>query len=291
MICHPALADYLSQCQRILSQNHKGIPDALQLTRNGMEQLKAFVAAPSEAGWELMTDFAIFRPLQLLMEKRRVSHADLQEAMNNWRTGSGMKPIDNNANGDWIYNDHASLTQDFISYISNEDALINAKEQAGIAGRLGDSNEEVSGSDFKERWRRFLACMNVYQFNSAFSFWTTTEANHDEVPEILFAGKFKMSEAWENVFEDTISSLKPIVEALAKSDLPVPTVEFVNESIEDDAFAEMAWNLPNIKVAVLAGDQTDFANLWQNQGWKVILPSDIEAKGIEWMINEIKKNI
>ena len=288
MICHPTLADYLLQCQRKLSQNHKGIPDAFQLTRNGMEQLKAFVAIPNESGWKLMTDFAIFRPLQLLMEKRKVNHGELQEAISGWRKGGGMKPIDHSPNGEWIYNDHASLTTDFIAYISNEDALINAKEQVSIAGRLGDSDEEVSGSDFKERWRRFLACMNIYQFNNAFSFWTTTEAINNEVDEILFAAKFEMSESWKNVFEDTIPSLKPIVEILAKSDIPVPTVEYINESIDDDAFAEMAWDLPSKKVAILAGDQIDFANLWQKQGWKVILPSDIEAKGIEWMINEIR---
>jgi len=291
MICHSKLAGFLSECYQVLSQKHKGIPDASKIVSNCMEQLKAFVAAPGETGWKLMSEFAIFRPLQSLMEIRRANHFDLQEAISSWRKGGGMKSLENSANGKWIFNDRASMTKDFIAYISTEDALINAKEQASIVGRLGDSDEEVSGSDFKERWRRFLACMNVYQFNNAFNFWTTTEAIKDEVPEILFTGKFEMSVAWKNVFEDTISSLRPIVDVLAKSDLPLPTVEFVNESIEDDAFAEMAWDLPNIKVAVLAGDQTDFASLWQNQGWKVILPSDIEAKGIEWMINEIKKNI
>lgn len=291
MLCHPMLADYLLQCQRKLSQNHQGIPDALQLTRNGMEQLKAFVAAPSKTGWKLMADFAVFRPLQMLMEKRKVSHKDLQEGMERWRVGTGMKAIADNPNGDWIYNDHATLTADFIAYISTEDALINAKEQTGISGRLGNSEEEVSGSDYKERWRRFLACMNVYQFNNAFNFWTTSEAINGVAPEILFTGKFEMSDAWEKVLNDTIPSLKPIAEILAKSDLPVPSVEFVNEGIDDDAFAEMAWDLPNTKICFLAGDQTDFANLWQNQGWKVILPSDIKAKGVEWMITELKTKI
>lgn len=291
MICHPFLSDYLLQCRQKLSQNHKGIPEVLLLTRNGMEQLKAFVTAPSETGWKLMADFAIFRPLQLLMEKRKASHSYLQEGMNRWRVGSGMKQMENNPDGNWIYNDRATLTHDFIAYISNEDALINAKEQAGIAGRLGDSDEEVSGSDFKERWRRFLACMNVYQFNDAFNFWTTTEAVNNEAPEIFFTGKVEMSDAWKKVFDDTIPSLKPIIEILSKSELPLPAVELINESIDDDAFAEMAWDLPNIKIAVLAGDQSGFAQLWQKQGWKVLLPSDIEAKGVEWMINEIRKNI
>ena len=290
MICHPGLSDYLVKCEKILSQNHKGIPEARLLTRNGMEQLKAFIMAPSQIGWKLMADFALFFPLQRLMEKRRVSHLDLQAEMNLWRVGGGMKQIENIPDGDWIYNDHATLNQDFIAYISNEDALINAKEKAGIAGRLGDSDGELSGSDFKERWRRFLACMNVFQFNSAFDFWTTTEASKDEAPEIVFTGKSEINSAWKDILDNAIPSLRPVVEILSRSDLPVPVVEFINVEIDDDAFAEMAWELPNAKVAILAGDQSGFTTLWQKQGWKVVLPEDIEAKGVEWLINEIKKS-
>ena len=148
---------------------------------------------------------------------------------------------------------------------------------------------EVTGSDFKERWRRFLACVNVWQFNGSFRFWTTSEAAGDEVEEIRFEGNRAMSQEWNSVLVDTIRSLKPLVEALAKTDIPIPSVEHVNEDIDDDAFAEMAWDFQSKKVAVLAGDQIHFATEWQKQGWKTILPSDIEAKGIEWTANQIRK--
>ncbi len=286
MACHPKLVEYLDKCRRILSEKkHKGIPDAFGFSRNGMEQLKTFVSTPDENGWKLMAEFALFWPLQMLAEKQRANHDDLQEAIGVWRKGGGMKPIEYSPDGDWIYNERASLTKDFIAYVSTEDALVNAKEQVGVVGRLGDAEEETTGSDFKERWRRFLACMNVYQFNGSFRFWTSSEAVEDDAGEIRFEGKFTMGEEWKSVFEDTIKSLRPLVEALAKTEIPIPWVEYVNEAIEDDAFAELAWEFQEKKIAILAGDQIHFASAWQNQGWKTILPSDIEAKGICWSIS------
>jgi DEAD/DEAH box helicase domain-containing protein len=290
MVCHPALVDFLTQCEVKLSQRRKDIPNAGKLTGNGMEQLKAYLAAPSDASWKMMVEFAVFRPLQLLMEKRKTAHDDLQAGVNRWRTGGGMGNIPHKADGEWIYNDRASLTQDVLAYIAAEDAVVNAKEGVGIAARLGDSDEEVSGSDFKERWRRFLACLNLFQFHPSFLFWTSGEALRGEAPDLVFDGKFKMSEAWKRVLDDAIPSLKPVVEALAKSEVPVPEVEYVNDAIDDDAFAELAWASPDLRIAILAGDQADFASEWQNGGWRVILPSDIEARGVDWVVGEILKN-
>ena len=290
MVCHPQLAGYLLKYQKSLSQKYKnGIPHAQRFVGNGMQQLKAYLEAPSDIGWKLIADYIVFHPLLLLAEKRKVKHSMLQPAFEQWRKGSAMASIPNDANGEWVYNDRASLTQDFIAYISAENAIIHAKDQTGIIGRLGDSDQEVSGSDFKERWRRFLACINVFQFTDAFSFWTSSEAIDGVAPEIVFEGKTEMPEEWKFVYEETISSLKLVVEMLAKEGIPAPEVECVNEDIDDDVFAELAWKGTNGKVAVLAGDQQGFADLWQNQGWKVILPPEIEVKGTGWLIGEIKK--
>jgi DEAD/DEAH box helicase domain-containing protein len=290
MVCYPQLAGYLAKYQQSLSQKYKDdIPHAHQFVGNGMQQLKAYLTAPNAIGWKLIADYIVFHPLLLLADQRKVKHSALQPAFEQWRQGSAMPSIPNDENGEWVYNDRASLTQDIITYITAENAIIHAKEQAGIIGRLGDSDQEVSGSDFKERWRRFLACINAFQFTNTFNFWTSSEATEGAAPEIVFEGKFEMSGDWKLVFEETISRLRPVVETLAKEDLPVPKVEYMNDDIEDDAFAEMAWEGPSGRVAILAGDQQGFANLWQNQGWKVILPDEIEVKGTNWLISEIKK--
>ncbi len=290
MVCHPQLAGYLLKYQQSLSQKYKDeIPHARRFVGNGMQQLQAFIEAPSEIGWKMVADYIVFHPLLLLADKRKVKHSALQSAFEQWRQGSAMTSIPNDENGEWVYNDRASLTQDFIAYITSENAIIHAKDQTGIIGRLGDSDQEVPGSDFKERWRRFLACINAFQFTNAFSFWTSTEAVDGVAPEIVFEGKAEMSAAWKRVSEETISSLRPVVEILAKEGLPAPEVEYINEEIDDDAFAELAWQGAKCKIAVLAGDQQGFAELWQNQGWKVILPDEIEVKGAGWLIGEVKK--
>ena len=62
-------------------------------------------------------------------------------------------------------------------------------------------------------------------------------------------------------------------------------------SIDDDAFAELAWVGLSPPVAVLSGDQVDFASAWQQLGWKVIVPDDLQAKGTHWLIDVISKSV
>jgi len=130
--------------------------------------------------------------------------------------------------------------------------------------------------------------VNFYQFIDGFIFFTTSEAENGEAPEITIAGKKEMAKEWKEVWEDTLTSLKPVVEKLAFADLPVPFVEYFDENIDEDAFAELAWHFPNRKIAVLAGDQVLLADLWRQKEWTVILPEDIENNGVEWLANQIK---
>jgi DEAD/DEAH box helicase domain-containing protein len=82
---------------------------------------------------------------------------------------------------------------------------------------------------------------------------------------------------------------------LAAAALPLPAalpkVEYFNEKIDDDAFAEMAWPACSPPIAVLAGDQIDFASAWQQQGWKIMTPDDLQAKGIAYLIDLIATGI
>ena len=71
----------------------------------------------------------------------------------------------------------------------------------------------------------------------------------------------------------------------------IPQVEYFNEHIDDDAFAELAWPDCSPPVALLAGDQSDFAPEWQRQGWKVVTPDDLQAKGIIHLIDLLGKGI
>ena len=90
-------------------------------------------------------------------------------------------------------------------------------------------------------------------------------------------------------------TLRPYVVELAAAGLPlpaaIPKVEYFNEQIDDDAFAELAWPDCSPPVALLAGDQADFAPEWQGQGWKIVTPDDLQAKGIAHLNDLLAKGI
>ena len=92
----------------------------------------------------------------------------------------------------------------------------------------------------------------------------------------------------------TTQLLRPYVQELATAGLPIPDaipeVEHFSEHIEDDAFAELAWpRMQARRLAVLAGDQVDFAAQWQKDGWKVVTPDELQAMGISYLIDELTK--
>jgi DEAD/DEAH box helicase domain-containing protein len=69
----------------------------------------------------------------------------------------------------------------------------------------------------------------------------------------------------------------------------MPVVEYFNEEMEDDAFAELAWPEQQPPVAILAGDQMTFQTKWQQQGWKIVTADDLQAKGIGYLLDQFAK--
>ena len=287
MVCHQPVASTLVE---YASKAKMTLPNARLIVRNGMEQLKAFIQKPVADGWKTLANFAGFWPLQLLYAKRKVLLSDLQPALTSWRKGDAMTALGHVEEGDWVYNDKASLNQDVVTYISVEDVLSHRLTNTFILGRLGDGETEVTGSDFKERWRRFLTCVNLYQFSEYFRFWAISEVEEGTAPEIAAAVQEGLSSVWQEVMDETIAALRPYVSVLALAGVSAPVVEHYNDSIDDDAFAELAWPECKPPVAVLSGDQSDFAGKWQKLGWKVIVLEELQVKGSSWLVEIIKKS-
>jgi DEAD/DEAH box helicase domain-containing protein len=195
-----------------------------------------------------------------------------------------MPTLSHTTGGDWVYNDKASLNQDVVTYIPVTGGSGNHQAQIVILGRLDDREAQVAGSDFRECWRRFLACMNLYQFCDRFTMWTTSEARAGLAPDLPAAVQATLDEAWARLLEQITTALRPYIPALSMAEVPVPQVEFYQDQIADDAFAEPAWPQLHPPVAVLAGDQVAFASQWQQLGWRVIAADDLQAKGVEWLI-------
>lgn len=295
MVCPSPVAQVLQQYANAAKGQGKTVPDARQMIRNGLVQLKSFISVPHAPGWAQLATFAAYFPLQMRAAQKTVDAHELRAALNTWRPGAALPAVPGQEDGEWVYNDKACLNQDTVTYITVADAVSNRQSQVIVLARLGDSEAETTGSDFKERWRRFLACLNMYQFSENFRCWASSEVEGGTAPEIPLEAAEAVSDDWQPVLDDVMSSLRPYVQELATAGLPVPAaipkVEYFNEQIDDDAFAELAWPDGSPPVALLAGDQADFASEWQGQGWKVVTPDDLQAKGITHLIDLIGKGI
>ncbi len=291
MVCQPGFSPLLERFANSARAGGQTVPSARQAICNGMSQLKAFLDCPHAPGWGLLSRTLAFFPLsRLTQDGRCVEAAALRPPLDSWSAGSGLTAPEVTDKGEWVYNERASLNQDVIVYARVADVLSNRSSQVLILGRLGDSEAERSGSDYRERWRRFLACLNLYQFCDTFRFWTSAEAAAGQAPELLWGVETPPDSPRLGVRDKVTSSLRAYVSELAAADIPVPEVECYNEEINDDAFAELAWRGGKARIALLAGDQTDFASKWQQLGWKVVTTDELQAKGVRWLIDLVQSS-
>ena len=290
MVCHAPIADLLVKFAGTMRGSGKPSPDARRCVRNGFQQLTAFLDCPFDESWRSLAGFTAFWPLQMLMPKRSVMGVDLRDAISQWQSGGGMPTLQHSEAGQWVYNDKAALTPDFVSMISTDDVIGNRHAKAMVVARLGDTEEEVTGSDYCERWRRFLASVNLHQFCAVFEMWATSECVEGFVPDIAFEAEV-IADEWQAVADEVTSSMRQYVQAMALRDLPLPDVEYFHDEMGNDAFAELAWPKASKPIAILVGDQESFAGKWQQLGWTVVVPDDIQSKGMDWLLETIAGHV
>lgn len=206
-----------------------------------------------------------------------------------------MPALQHSEAGQWVYNDKAALTPDVLSLAAVDDVIGNRHSKVLVVARLGDSDVEVTGSDYCERWRRFLACLNLYQFASVFEAWATSECLEGFSPEIPFETQ-TIADVWRAVVDAVAPSMRQYVQAMALANLPTPQVEYYCENVGDEAFAELAWpagpDHPESRpLAILVGDQASFVREWQRTGWTAIVLDDIQAKGVSWLTETIAQHV
>ncbi len=292
MVCHQPVADRHKQFASAAKGQGKIVPDPLKIVGNGFEQLAAFIQTAHAPGWTQLATAANAYYLQQLASKRTVGAIELKAALNSWHQTGQLPALQHIDGGAWVHNERTSLTSDLINYIKVDDAMSNRSHQSIMVARLGDSEAEVTSVEFEERWRRFLACMNLYQFLPNFHFATGSEIANGLVEDVPFEASAGLSKEWSEVRDGVCSGLRHCAEELATSGLPeslIPQVEYYNEKIDDDAFAEMAWPNSNPPVAVLAGDQESFLASWQEDGWKVFTPDQLQAQGIAALIEQLNR--
>jgi DEAD/DEAH box helicase domain-containing protein len=288
MVCTKGIAQNLGQYISQLKSKQIVTPNASRILFNGFEQIKAFIKCPEKKAWQRAINFVNILPLSKTAQSEKYLYSELIESLESWKTGKGLTSILASDSGDWAYFEKSSFSQDIITISSIEDVFMHKAGKILVLAHLGDTESEINGSDFNERWRRFLACLNFYQFGGNFKFWTTTETINGNAPDFGIEDQKEFSKEWQDVIDNAISVFYPLVVSLAKSDAQVPKVEYYNDLIDPDAFAELAWPLFDIPIAILAGEQIDFSEKWQQNGWKIVVPDDIDINGIDWFVNLLK---
>jgi DEAD/DEAH box helicase domain-containing protein len=294
MVCHAPVADLMAKFAGTVRSSGKPSPDSKRCVRNGFQQLTAFLDCPFADSWRSLSSFAVFWPLQMLMSKRSVMGVELRDAIFRWQSGGGMPSLKHSEAGQWVYNDKAALTADVLSIAAVDDAIGNRHSKVIVVARIGDTEEEVTGSDYCERWRRFLACLNLYQFTSVFEVWSTSECREGFSPAIPFE-KQSIAEAWQAIVDAVTPSMRQYAQAMALANLPIPEVEYYCDDVGDEPFAELAWPVSSgtpkkRRLAILVGDQTSFSQKWQKTGWTTVVLDDIQVKGVAWLIETIAQH-
>lgn len=288
MVCHPQLSVFLDTAVGKMRQAGHRVPTSRAVVGNGLEQLKSYLLCPNSAGWAQLGHFLAFFPLQRLCD-RGARHQDIESALEMWRTGSRLADIVPHAQGDWVCTDKIATTMDVVAHISVGDALTSRSDKAVVLMRLGDSAAEVCGDGFLDRWRRYLACLNLYQFCKTISFWAASEVGSGTAPELTMTAEEELSPDWEDVLETVVQAVRPFVKEMAGRGVAAPRCEFYNTQVDEDAFAELAW-VGTRPVAVLAGEQADFAEKWRSAGWVVFTADDLQANGVGALVDAVAAN-
>ena len=296
----PECATMAETYANLLRKRDQVIPEVRSVVAGGFEQLKAFLAYPEPDGWQSIVSFLAFFPFQQ-RSYQTLPTARLAQSIESWAVGNTFDAEASNDSSDGetqtVFSIGVGPHQDIVSLISQEDLLSNRHSLVTVLARLSDSDAEVTQSDYRERWRRFLAHVNQYQFVNRFQFFTTKQSKQVTVSVMPSKGKVSthgsaLSKEWAEIVREVVAPIRPWIEDLAhqaaEHSIVAPSLEYFNEQIDDDAFAEVAWPDPSQRLAILVGDQADFRKSWEDQGWKVISIKELQDLGIRYLIEHLK---
>jgi DEAD/DEAH box helicase domain-containing protein len=161
---------------------------------------------------------------------------------------------------------------------------------------LLDAASAVDAEALHRAWRRWLQLFNTVQFMPGTCLVTADGLSaHDydglpsvsaSVPPAQPAAQAALNAAWQAVVEQALDGLVDGLKQLALAGAAPPEVglELADARGRVLADSELAW-APD-KLAVLRPDQADLVELWNGEGWKVLLMDDAlsVAAGIPWAV-------
>ena len=290
---HPALVEKLlpKKWKQIRSSGHQ-LPVLNSYAGNLWQQLQAMILAPDPVAWREMAEHIAGIGLFLLAGRGIAGSRDqLSGALDSWQDGNKPEALTSESRDPWVWNANNSSCGDVFTYGAVES--ITGMEFESVYTWLRLDEEESLRADtanYKLRWRQFLAWFNVMQFARGFTVLTTSEFKEGVAPIPDFSSPGIVSAEWQALLNDCLSSMEAFVKALAADNCVIPEVEYYDEAIADDAFAEYAWVEGKKKVVFLVGDQSSFSSRWVKAGFKVYSDADLRVQGINSIIKAVPKN-
>jgi DEAD/DEAH box helicase domain-containing protein len=278
--------DVLHTHLSILKDHGIACPPAADAVANGFRQLLAFLGRPEAIGWTHLAGQLALLPLTILEKKYAggAQAAQILDLHDTWRAGKPIAEVTSEGgSGPWLHAAILAPGGDLLVMGRQEDIANNARDQIVVRLRLGDSPDERAGPAYLERWRRWLGFGNLLQFCSTFAWLCVSEVAAGTAPDLELGRAGKGDIDWSAVLDDLLPSLRPLAERLAAAGIAMPDTEVYLEHAPDDCFAEMAWHCAKPWVCLLVADQATFRTEWEEAGWTVVTPDDIQVHGIEWM--------
>lgn len=272
-----------------LKKKKQSVPDIDLMTGNPWHQLKAYILCPSEKSWSALAVKAAGQFMKsIALQGVGTTSESMNQSIEMWQTGYNAPPLKSGDEGDWVWLSRIGQTEDLLACALVDDLANDDFNQLALALRLDDAESERSQTKtYHLRWRRFMGLFNLFQFSKNLTIFSTTEVTEGSAPEIDISSTIDLNTDWEDVLSEVISSLEPFVRALAKAAKTLPIVEYFNDDLDEELFAELAWPDASTPIAVLTGDQATFHKKWQDIGWSVITNNDIAVKGIDNIISLI----
>lgn len=274
------------------SKMESSLPQVSAVAGDAFTQLKGFLMSPRADGWQrfgqVVGGFALMR---LASSGIGQDASQFNSALGMWRAGYSAPPLGREDRGDWAWiAQRLALSDDLMVYGLGQELLLNDYTNLRVELRLGDSEQERSAEGtYRLRWRRFHALANFFQFLERVLVFTTSEVESGVIPEPTLMPEVSLDDQWQEVVEETLSSLEKLVRQMAAQGCELPEVEHYSDDLGEEPFAELAWPEASPPIALLVGDQASFAAKWRQSGWQVITDSDMQARGEAWCIEQLPK--
>lgn len=271
----------------------RNLPDLEGMNGNGFTQLKSFLLQPNQDAWTDLVRFAVHYPL---IQRARITctRDSLEKSLEEWRSqGIWQDPKEYPGDG-WVWRRSPLRLSDSVSFVGAEQTVsFDGMDQARLTVRLDDGPGSVDAPWFEERWREFLAAMNLMQFQGNADFIVASEPEVGASSAWGDPAPIQWPEDWAEVLGGCVEDARKVLEQLGKvvgpDAIPKPRVEYYLEHSSDDICAELAWDQADLRIAVLVGDQAYFAESWKASGWCVLLPSGGQLSDAELIPKFLKK--